>query len=207
MSTYPQRVADNILPLSQAGTLPEAFKEWYFDGETEDHEQAIEECELCNQEQLRYHFKIVNRYTNKDLWIGSQCILKFKVAVYEDDQLLGEKETKKKLDALIKQMRFESCMSALQRLVQKENNDILDNALDFYQKNKYLTPKFAFVIFWRLETHRIDHNPSFFKISLKKDKYRKDFRDMEIRRVHLIWPALTVSQRKLATNMGRSAPG
>ena len=74
MSTYPQRVADNILPLSQAGTLPEAFKEWHFDGETEDHEQAIEVCELCNQEQLRYHFKIVNRHTNKDLWKGSKCI-------------------------------------------------------------------------------------------------------------------------------------
>ena len=46
MSIYPQRVVDNILPLSQAGTLPEAFKEWSFTGETEDHEQAIEECEL-----------------------------------------------------------------------------------------------------------------------------------------------------------------
>ena len=107
MSTYPQRVADKILPLSQAGTLPEAFKEWIFTGETEDHEHAIEECQLCNQEQLRYHFKIANRYTHKNLWIGSQCILKFKVAVFEDDQLLGENETKKKLDALIKQMRFE----------------------------------------------------------------------------------------------------
>ena len=173
MSTYPQRVADNILPLSQAGTLPEAFKEWYFDGETEDHEQAIEECELCNQEQLRYHFKIVNMYTNKDLWIGSQCILKFKVAVYEDDQLLGEKETKKKLDALIKQMRFESCMSALQRLVQKENTDMLGNALDFYQKNKYLTPKFAFVIFWRLKKYNIDHNSSFIQNKLNERQVQK----------------------------------
>lgn len=206
MSTYPQRVADNILPLSQAGTLPEAFKEWYFNGKTEDHEQAIEECELCNQEQLRYHFKIVNRYTNEDLWIGSQCILKFKVAVYEDDQLLGEKETKKKLGALIKQMRVESCVSALQRLVQKENTDMLSNALNFYQKNKNLTPNYARVIFWRLKKYNIDHNPSFFKISLRKDKYRKDLRDMEISHVHLIWPALTGSQRKLATDMGHSAP-
>lgn len=199
-------MADNILPLSQAGTLPEAFKEWYFTGETEDHEQAIEECELCDQEQLRYHFKIENRHTYKHLWIGSQCILKFKVAVYENDQLLGENETKKKLDALIKQMRYESCMNALRRLVEEENNDILGNALDFYQKNKYLTPKFAFVIFWRLKSHRIDHSPSFFKISLKRDKYKRDLREMDTSRVHLIWPALTSSQRKLAISMGHSAP-
>ncbi len=206
MSTYPQRVTDNILPLSLAGTLPEAFKEWHFTGETEDHEQAVEECELCNQEQLRYHFKIANKYTNKNLWVGSQCILKFKVAVYEDDKRLSERETKKKLNALVKQMRFDSCMGALQRLVQEESNDILSNALDFYQKNKYLTPRFAFVIFWRLEKHKIDHNPSFFKISLKKNKYKKDLREMDIDRVHKIWPALNSSQRKLALTMGHSAP-
>ena len=206
MSTHPQRVADNILPLSVAGTLPEAFKEWYFTEETEDHEQAIEECELCDQEQLRYHFKIANRHTHKHLWIGSHCILKFKVAVYENDQLLDEKKTKKKLDALINQMRYESCINVLRRLVEEENNDILGNALDFYQKNKYLTPKFAFVIFWRLKSHKIDHSPSFFKISLKRDKYKRDLREMDTSRVHLIWPALTSSQRKLAISMGHSTP-
>lgn len=206
MSTYPHRVADNILPLSVAGTLPEAFKEWYFTGETEDHEQAIEDCELCDQEQLRYHFKIANRYNHKHLWIGSQCILKFKVAVYEDDRLLDEKQTKKKLDTLMKQMRFDACMKALRRLVAEEDNEILGNALDFYQNNKYLTPKFAFVIFWRLKSHRIDHSPSFFKVSLKKDKYKRDLLQMDTKRVHLIWPALSSSQRKLAISMGHTAP-
>ena len=93
-------------------------------------------------------------------------------------------------------MRFTSCMNALRQLAQKENHNILDNALDFYQKNKYLTPKLSFVIFWRLKSHGIDHSPSFFKVSLKRDKYKNDLREMEPHRVHLIWPALTSSQRK-----------
>lgn len=206
MRSYPQRVADNILPLSQAGTLPEAFKEWYFTEETEDHEQAIEECQLCDQEQLRYHFEIKNKYTNQHLWIGSQCILRFKVAVYDDERLLDEKGAKKKLDSLVKQMRFDSCMKALQRLVLEENNDILSNALAYYQKNKYLTPKFAYVIFWRLNANKIDHSPSFFKISLKRDKYKRDLREMDSRRVHVIWPALTSTQQKKAISMGHAAP-
>lgn len=42
MTTYPQRVADNILPLSITGTLPDAFREWYFTAAVEDHEQAEE---------------------------------------------------------------------------------------------------------------------------------------------------------------------
>ena len=206
MNTYPQRVADNILPLSQAGVLPEAFKEWYFTGETEDHEQPIEECELCDQEQLRYHFKIANKYTHNHLWIGSQCILRFNVPVYEENQLLNEGETKKKLDSLIKQMRFNSCMNALRILVQEESNDILANALDYFQKNKNLTPKYAFVIFWRLKSHNIDHSPSFFKISLRRDKHKRDLREMASSRVYLIWPALTSNQRKLALRMGHTSP-
>ncbi|WP_305803000.1 hypothetical protein, partial [Thiolapillus sp.] len=42
--------------------------------------------------------------------------------------------------------------------------------------------------------------------SLKRDKYKNDLREMEPHRVHLIWPALTSSQRKLALSMGHSAP-
>jgi hypothetical protein len=83
MSSYPQRVADNILPLSISGELSEAFTEWSFTEITEDHEDIIENCQLCNQEQLRYHFEIENKYTQETLMVGSSCILKFNVAVYE----------------------------------------------------------------------------------------------------------------------------
>lgn len=52
VDSYPLRVRENILPLSIAGTLPEAFKEWYFTDHTIDHEAPIEDCQLCNQEQI-----------------------------------------------------------------------------------------------------------------------------------------------------------
>ena len=58
--TYPQRVADNILPISIATHLPEAFTEWYFTEEVYDHERSAAVCQLCDQEQLRYHFRIRN---------------------------------------------------------------------------------------------------------------------------------------------------
>ena len=38
MHSFPRRVAENILPKSTSGTLPAAFREWYFTGETVDHE-------------------------------------------------------------------------------------------------------------------------------------------------------------------------
>jgi len=206
MSTYPQRVADNILPLSLAGMLPDAFREWFFTENIEDHVIAEKDCELCDQEKLRYHFEIKNRHTNHQLWVGSNCILKFQVQVFDNGVLLGEKGSAKKLEDIKTKMRLESCIKALKTLASSEHNDILPKALDFYLKNKCLTPRFAFVVFWRLKCNKIDHSPSFFKVSLKKDKYKKDLAQMRPDRVHIIWPALSSSQRKLAISYGHLAP-
>ncbi len=206
MDAYLQRVADNILPLSIAETLPEAFKEWYFTDKIKDHKAAEEDCELCNQERLRYHFEIKNRRTNNHLWVGSSCILKFQVQVFDNDILLDKKGAGKKLERLKKKMRLDSCIEALQNLAKSENNDILSNALNFYLENKYLTPKYAFVVFWRLKKNKIDHSPSFFKVSLKRKKYKEDLARMELSRVHMIWPALSSSQKKLAVSYGHIPP-
>ena len=206
MSTYPQRVADNILPFSLSGILPDAFKEWYFTENIEDHGKPIEDCELCDQEQLRYHFEIKNRNTARHLWVGSSCILKFQVQVFDNGILLNALGAKKKLNDLKQKMRLDSCIKALQELAISENNKILSSALEFYLKNKYLTPKFAFVVFWRLNSNKIDHSPSFFKVSLNKDKFKTDLANMPLDRVHTIWPALSSSQRKLAVSYGHSAP-
>lgn len=206
MRSYPQRVRDNILPLSVGSTLPEAFEEWSFTERTEDHEEPVETCQLCEQEDLRYHFEIRNALTGKTLWVGSQCILKFGLSVFESGQRLSPAGAKKKLDRLMQQMRLESCIKALERLSAAEDNNILRNALAYYQKNKYLTPKFAFVVMWRLQKNRIDHSPSFFKVSLKKSKYKEDLRGMPTSQIHAIWKALTSSQRRMAIAMGHSPP-
>lgn len=206
MQAYSQRVRDSILPLSVADTLPKAFGEWRFTGNCEDHEQPIETCELCGQEGLRYHFEIFNSLTNHSLEVGSHCILQFDVAVYEGSRRLSPGEAKKKLDKLTQLMRLESCLKALDRLAHAENNEILSNALSYYRKNKKLTPKQAFVVFWRMRVNRIDHSPSFFNITLKEKRYQNDLEEMRTERVHYFWQALTSSQKKKALELGHRPP-
>jgi len=206
MTHYSQRVRDSILPLSVGDTLPKAFEEWYFTEEVVDHETPIETCQLCGQDELRYHFQIRNEFTDHSLWVGSRCILKFDVAVFEDDRRLTAAEAKKKLTKLTEQMRLEACLKALGRLAQAENNEVLWSALDYYRKNKKLTPKFAFVVFCRLQRNNIDHNPSFFNINLHRQRYRDDLAEMETSRVHFFWSALSPSQRQMAIDFGHTAP-
>lgn len=203
---YLAKVSENILPLSVSGKLTDAFKEWVFTEKTIDHILPVEDCELCEHKQLRYHFEIENSYTGHTLMVGSECISKFNVQVFENGYLLDEVGVKKKLGSLIRKMRFESCIKALSKLAETEDNKILSNALAYYKENKYLTPKQAFVVLWRLGRTEIDYSPSFFKITLKRRRYKEDLRSMEKSRVHIIWPALTSSQRKIAENYGHNAP-
>lgn len=103
-------------------------------------------------------------------------------------------------------MRLESCLRALERLASAEASDILSNALAYYRLHKSLTPKFANVVFWRLQANAIDHDPTFFKVRLDKASYVSDLGAMPRRNVHRIWKALTSAQRKKAIELGHSAP-
>lgn len=206
MSAWTQRVADNVLPVSIAKTLPEAFKEWRFTGGYEDHGTPVETCQLCEQEELRYHFEIANDQTERTLWVGSVCILRFQIAIYEDGQQLDEKQARRHLDRLIQKMQHEACIKALERLAASETNSILSGALDYYKRNGFLTPKQANVIAWRLHANRIEHHPSFFKVALRRDSHKEDLRKMPLARVHRIWPYLSPAQRKLAQRLGHTPP-
>lgn len=202
---YPLRVRQNILPLSMADNLPSAFKEWFFTEEIYDHEATEADCQLCNKEELRYHFKIRNELTQNTLWVGSSCILKFGLSVLEDGKILSAEAAKKKLDALTRKMQFESCIKALETLSELDNN-ILRNALEYFKREKKLTPKQAFVVFWQMQERAIDHHPSFFTIALKKGQHQNDLREMETSRVHKFWSALSSSQKNIAQKLGHLPP-
>lgn len=206
MDSYLRRVAENILPRSLATTLPAAFREWHFTGDTVDHEVPEEVCQLCEQQGLRYHFEIRNDRTGHRLDVGSDCILKFQVAVFENGRELSPEEARAALAERMRQMRFESCMRALERLAKAEANDILTNALAYYRLHKALTPKLANVIFWRLQANSIDHDPSFFKVRLDRGSFVRDLQAMPLRNVHGIWKALTPAQRKKAEALGHTPP-
>lgn len=203
---YSARVCESILPLSIGASLPEAFEEWRFSGKTCDHEEPSETCQLCGKEGLRYHFEIANDLTSSKLWVGSHCILAFDVGVYEQGQRLGAEDAARLLEKRVQQMRLESCLKALATLAATESNSILSGALAFYQKNKYLTPRYAFVVFWRLQQNGVDHDPSFFKIGMKKKRDKEALREMDTDRVHFFWSALSAGQRRKAMELGHSPP-
>ena len=101
---------------------------------------------------------------------------------------------------------MEACIKALEKVVVKEDNQILRGALDYYKKNSYLTPKYAFVVLWRLTANGVIYTPSFFKIRLNKTCFKNDLKNMSQHKINTLWPALSDSQRKLAVRLGHDSP-
>lgn len=83
MTAWTAKAAKNLLPLSVASDLAEALREWAYSGNSTDYGQPEETCQLCDQEDLRYHFQIGNKQTAHHLWVGSSCIQRFEIAGYE----------------------------------------------------------------------------------------------------------------------------
>jgi len=203
MDAYLKRVRGNLHPLPE-NSLAEAYKDWIFTGETKDHGKPIETCQLCEKEKVRYRFKIKNENTNKTLWVGSRCILKFNISVMEQSYRLKPTEVKNKLNSLMQKMRLDACLNTLKALATKQNKDIFNNAIRFYEKNKYFTPKYASAILWHLQKSNIDHSPSLFKINIKK--HRQDLREMGEWQIQTIWPALSTAQRSVVITMRHVVP-
>ncbi|MDK2770383.1 MAG: hypothetical protein KYX69_22005 [Sphingomonas sp.] len=203
---YKQVVRDSLLPLSVGGTLPVAFAEWSFTGITHDHEQATEICDLCGKRDLRYHFQIANGLTGAELWVGSHCILQFELPVFDGDRQIAPAEARAHLQAHVRRMQIEYCIKALSILADREDSNILRGALDYYARKNKLTPRYADVVFWRLQRHRIEHQPSFFAIELRERRHIDALRDLPTKRVHRLWGALTSAQRRKAVELGHPAP-
>jgi hypothetical protein len=206
MEHYTQRVRANILPKSISQSLPLAFQEWHWTGNTEDHERPTETCELCEQESLRYHFEIRNDQTAETLRVGSQCILRFDVGVFDAGRRLSPKDAKAKLSETVRKMQHESCVRALREVLAREPNDILRSALARYEANLALSPKQINVVFWRLGVNNVEFNPSFFKVDLSKDRLKEDLKAMSGFKLARIWTAMTSAQRKAAERRGVAPP-
>lgn len=210
MDRHIARVAANILAKSRARTVPAALTEWAWTGSTEDHERPSEQCELCDQESLRYHFEIKNDLTGHVLQVGSKCILQWQVGVIEHGVRLGGTAAKKKLNDAVKRMQREACIKALASAIVGEGNptakDILESALAAYRNGKALTPNQVKVVFWRLDAPGIEYHPSFFKVDLKKVVRMEALRKMGDVPRSKVWKALSSAQKKAAIAAGIAPP-
>lgn len=206
MSGWAERAAAAILRLSVARNLAAALKEWSYSGRFFDLEQADGTCELCGQQDLRYHFEIDNRQTSASLLVGSECIKRFEIAgLDERGRRLDAAATGKLVDrhrrGLVEDARKQRVMTALLTLGQKDASFDAANFMEFVDDRGSFTPKQVAMIFWRLGTAGIEYRPTDWKVRMRRDSDLGQLRTMTPAAYRRVTAALTAAQRKRITEI------
>lgn len=206
--SYIARVAKNILPLSIAQSLPAAFAEWESDNTLVDRGWRCGVCELCEQEDLRWHFGIQNRQTVNRLQIGSKCILRFSITVRDEHgRRIAPERAEAHLNGMVRRMQREDCQRALRAVAETNpGNAALNGAVERFEDKGSLTPRQAVFAFVCLAAHGIEHRPDYFTVDMRRGKYRRDLVTMNAAEIALLWPALTTAQRERANGWGIVGP-
>lgn len=200
MSSWAERASASLLPLSHAKTLAAALKEWTYHGRFFDLEAADGTCELCGQQDLRYHFEIDNERTSASMLVGSECIKRFEIGgIDEQGQRLDAQGTGRMVDrhrrGLVEDARKQRVMTALLKLERKAPDFDAQNFIDFVDDKGAFTPNQVAMIFWRLGSAGVEYRPADWKVRLRRDSDIGQLRTMKPAAFKRVMAALTPAQR------------
>jgi hypothetical protein len=200
MSGWEERAAASLLPLSRSSTFWVALREWRYTGWFFDVESTDGTCELCGQQDLRYHFEIANRDTGARLLVGSECIKRFDLTgLDEEGREIGAADTARLVDrhrrGLVEDARRRRVMTALLRLGRAAPDFDADSFLDYVDDRGAFTPKQLAMIFWRLQSSAIPYRPADFRLTIRRDREKAQLRRMSEAAYRRIQPAMTKAQR------------
>ena len=189
----------NLIHVSEAGSFSEALAEWSFTGGVVDHEEPIEVCELCEHEELRYHYEIHNSMTENRLWVGSSCILKFQdINVYDDDgnRLVDDEKRKKQLEKALKEKLIDLMLDSLRELWRKDKSyrKYTENSVKFFKEKGGFLPEVLTILFLRMKQSQIQYNPENFPIYLRSDWAKEQLKMLDMELLNLIKPSFSAQQ-------------
>ncbi|MCC2521093.1 PWWP domain-containing protein [Vibrio coralliilyticus] len=195
-----ERSIVNLVPLSRADVFTEACKEWIFSGEVIDYGEATEQCELCEHDELRYHFQIENGDNSNKLWVGSSCILRFEEIVVLDEnkrELLDHKERKKVLDKALKAKQIDASLEplrALWKIALDKRNTVHNMALEI-KSGKSLPPDSLRVLFDLLDQYNIKFKAGDYSVNLRSEFYQFQLSYMPKDMQKHIWQCMSKQQK------------
>ncbi|MGE6504403.1 hypothetical protein ACQKF0_29660 [Bacillus wiedmannii] len=195
-----QRARENLLKKSEEKEdFPTARQEWLYKG-LEDNESCEAECELCNHEEIRYEYMIINNLNNNVMIVGSECIKRFtddfKTDFYDiDGNLINDKRLTKDKNEYLKKFLNE----ALDNRLVNSNNKFYINIANKIKKDGKLTPnqlKCLHNFYPTLDDMGQRAFKNVVKVSLKKDREKEQIATLSPLDLEFVAQFMTSSQRK-----------
>lgn len=206
MNIWLENSKKNLLALSkEKQNFPKAVKEWFYTGETIDYHEPTETCELCEKDELRYHFEIKNELKNH-LLVGSKCIEKFDITVIDSE---GNEVKQNKDLYLQRQVRIKHVELSLDKLhksnptgkilgkTKKELDHYCVTTFDWEEK---LDPKMLNYMFLRFDEEEIRYDKRFYAINIRSNENKAKLLKLNKMQFERIKGALSIAQRNFYEN-------
>jgi hypothetical protein len=207
------RAAANLFPLSKEQiSLAKALMEWRYTGNYHDLEAPSADCELCDHPNIRYQFEIGNLRTAETLLIGSECINRFGIAATDEEgRVLSAVDTRRKVGRdrrkLVENARSRAVMNSLVALAHVDKEFDIRSFIDYLQDRGAFTPKQLSLLLWRLNRSKISHHPKDFKLTIRRNREKRQLRELKDWERSRIEPCLSEPQRAFLARSDRLAAG
>ncbi|MGD9706667.1 MAG: hypothetical protein AB7V07_03215 [Candidatus Delongbacteria bacterium] len=211
MNHWIKKASENLLKYSVNNSdFFSAKEEWNITGRVVDNEIAEDDniCELCEHENLRWQFEIVNSIHKKILYVGSSCIRQFDIGYRKgnSNNLKGD-ERNKELNSMVRNIIEEKNYQELLKILRnlwledKKNRREIERIAKDWKYEKIFKPLEAAFILRRLKELKIDLNPKLLKISLRSYDDKDQIRRMIHSGNNIIFECLTTNQLKNVNKM------
>ncbi len=186
-----------------------AAKEWEFTGKVIDHYVSDKICQLCEGENLRYHFEITNNIcNNRSLLVGSSCIQKFNIAVFDESgvEIFGNQKSsflRKKIEEKKQELMLEQ-IRTLWKKSTPEEKDLLEYYVNSFKRKNGFRPDDLRDLLSLMEKHGIEYTPVLFKVALRSQFELSSLVNMSDQGRKSIFPCLSVAQKKRFTEKKQS---
>jgi len=194
MKQYLENCKKNLLEYSlEKEDYETALKEWYFNDEVIDNNEYLDanlpkpSCELCEREDLRWQFVIINTNNGNQLEVGSSCIKQFDVVLIDKNgnKIYG-KERNSKINKLITLQRINSSNKITFQVLSelcKANKSLEQNKLFIecwteLKVNGTIEPKMGLFLIKNFIENGIDHANLDLRIDLQKRKCDEQIKKM-----------------------------
>ncbi|TXL61101.1 hypothetical protein FHP05_13530 [Cerasibacillus terrae] len=200
--SWMERIKKNVFPVSdEKYNIRKALDEWVYVGNMFDVEVPDETCELCDQQNIRYQFEIVNNQNSNSLLIGSECINRFNISVIDDSgSTLSTEDARKKVSKdrsrLVTKAKEKSVLNTLVTLATKDQEFNIESFIEYFKERRAFTPNQLALLIWRLEKERIDFKRSHFKITIRRNREKYQLLKLEEWKLRRIWDCLSNSQKQ-----------
>ncbi|WP_342510917.1 hypothetical protein MKY34_12180 [Sporosarcina sp. FSL K6-1522] len=200
INSWLKRAMENLFKKSEEKeNFKKARQEWLYKG-LEDNQYCEAECELCNHEEIRYEYIIVNSLNNNLMVVGSECIKKFtddfKTDFYDiEGNLVNEKRLTKDKNEYFKKILSE----ALDKRLANSNNAFYKSIAEQIKKDGKLTPnqlKSLHNFYPTLEEMGRRAFKSVVTVSLKKEREQEQIAKLSQNELEFVSQFMSSQQRK-----------